>query len=53
MPESLGTAIALADGLLKPTKLPATAIFGKKCGRVTAKRESDYLGKLAGKRKTR
>lgn len=50
--ELLGTALALADDLLKQTKLPAAAILGKKGGSVTAKRGSDYFRKLAAKRKT-
>lgn len=50
--ELLGTAIALADDLLKQTKLPAAAILGKKGGSVTARRGSDYFRKLAAKRKT-
>lgn len=50
--ELLGTALALADDLLKQTKLPAAAILGKKGGSVTAKRGSDYFRKLAARRKT-
>jgi hypothetical protein len=50
--ELLGTALALADDLLKQTKLPAAAILGKKGGNVTAKRGSDYFRKLAARRKT-
>ncbi|HEY6352294.1 MAG TPA: hypothetical protein VI636_23090 [Candidatus Angelobacter sp.] len=50
--ELLGTALALADDLLKQTKLPAAAILGKKGGKVTAKRGSDYFRKLAARRKT-
>jgi hypothetical protein len=51
--ELLSTALAVADDLLKQTKLPAAAILGKKGGSVTAKRGSDYFRKLAAKRKTR
>jgi hypothetical protein len=50
--ELLGTALALADDLLKQAKLPAAAILGKKGGSVTAKRGSDYFRKLAAQRKT-
>lgn len=50
--ELLGTALTIADGLLKQTKLPAAAILGKKGGSVTAKRGSDYFRKLAARRKT-
>ncbi|HEV2961902.1 MAG TPA: hypothetical protein VG649_08780 [Candidatus Angelobacter sp.] len=50
--ELLATALALADDLLKQTKLPAATILGKKGGSVTAKRGSDYFRKLAAKRKT-
>lgn len=50
--ELLGTAIAIADDLLKQAKLPAAAILGKKGGSVTAKRGSDYFRKLAARRKT-
>jgi len=50
--ELLGTALALADDLLKQTRIPAAAILGKKGGKVTAKRGSDYFRKLAARRKT-
>jgi hypothetical protein len=50
--ELLGTALAIADDLLKQTKMPAAAILGKKGGSVTAKRGSDYFRKLAARRKT-
>jgi hypothetical protein len=50
--ELLSTALAIADDLLKQTKLPAAAILGQKGGSVTAKRGSDYFRKLAAKRKT-
>ncbi len=50
--ELLGTALTIADGLLKQSKLPAAAILGRKGGAVTAKRGSDYFRKLAARRKT-
>src|SRR5947207_2087606 len=50
--ELLSSALALADDLLKQTKLPAAAILGKKGGSVTAKRGSEYFRKLAARRKT-
>jgi hypothetical protein len=50
--ELLGTAITLADGMLKQTKMPAAAFLGAKGGSQTAKRGSDYFRQLAAKRKT-
>lgn len=50
--ELLKASIALADDLIKQTKLPAAAILGSKGGSVTAKRGSDYFRKLAARRKT-
>lgn len=47
--ELLTAAIHLADSLLEVS--PA-AVMGKKGGRATAKRGSDYFRKLAAKRKT-
>ena len=47
------SALALADDLLKQSKLPAgCAILGRKGGSVIAKRGSEYFRKLAAKRKT-
>ena len=48
--ELLGDSIVLADHLL--TQEPA-AILGKKGGKMTAKRGSEYFRKIAGMRKTR
>jgi hypothetical protein len=50
--ELLGSALAIADDLLKQAKLPAAALLGSKGGAVIAKRGSDYFRKLAAKRKT-
>ena len=51
--ELLGTAIALADGMIKQAKMPAAAALGARGGSQTAKRGSDYFRQLAAKRKTR
>ena len=51
--ELLGSALALADDLLKQTKLPAAATLGARGGSQTAKRGSDYFRQLAAMRKTR
>jgi hypothetical protein len=51
--EALASALALADDLLKQTKLPAAATLGARGGTQTAKRGSDYFRQLAAKRKTR
>lgn len=50
--ELLRAALALADDLLKQSKLPAAAILGKKGGSAIAKRGSAYFRQLAAKRKT-
>jgi hypothetical protein len=50
--ELLGSAIALADDLLKQTKSPAAATLGRKGGTAIAKRGSDYFRQLAARRKT-
>ena len=50
--ELLGSALALADDLLKQSKLPAAAVLGARGGSQTAKRGSDYFRQLAAKRKT-
>ena len=47
--ELLTAAIHLADGLLEVS--PA-AVLGKKGGKVTAKRGSEYFRKIAAKRKS-
>lgn len=51
--ELLGTAIALADDLLKQAKMPAAAVLGQRGGSETAKRGSEYYRQIAAKRKTR
>ena len=51
--ELLGSALALADDLLRQTRLPAAAALGARGGSETAKRGSDYFRQLAAKRKTR
>jgi hypothetical protein len=51
--ELLGSALALADDLLRQTKMPAAAALGRKGGAAVAKRGSDYFRQLAAKRKTR
>lgn len=48
----LASALAIADDLLKQSKLPAAEVLGRKGGSVIAKRGSDYFRKLAAKRKT-
>jgi hypothetical protein len=48
--ELLQAAVSLADGLL--TVSPAAAL-GKRGGKKTAKRGSDYFRKIAGMRKSR
>ena len=50
--ELLGSALALADDLLKQTKSPAAAALGRKGGSAIAKRGSDYFRQLAARRKT-
>ena len=51
--ELLNSALALADDLLKQTRIPAAAALGRKGGTVTAQRGSEYYRQLAAKRKTR
>ena len=51
--ELLRSAMAVTDGLLSQSKLPAAAVLGSKGGSVTALRGSDYFRNLAAKRKTR
>jgi hypothetical protein len=50
--ELLGSALALADDLLKQAKMPAAAALGRKGGSAIAKRGSDYFRQLAARRKT-
>jgi hypothetical protein len=50
--ELLGSALALADDLLKQAKSPAAAALGRKGGAVVAQRGSDYFRQLAARRKT-
>src|SRR5579864_9158924 len=50
--ELLTSALAIADDLLKHSKLPAAASLGRKGSCVIAKRGSEYFRKLAAKRKT-
>jgi hypothetical protein len=52
MPELLGSALTLADDLLKQAKLPAAAALGRKGGSAIAKCGSDYVRYLAAGRKT-
>lgn len=49
--ELLSTAIALTDDLIQQAKTPAV-VLGRKGGKITAKRGSEYFRKLAAKRKT-
>lgn len=52
--ELLCAAEGLTDDLLKQTALPAVAAtLGRKGGKETAKRGSEYFRELAAKRKTR
>ena len=51
--ELLGSALALADDLLKQAKSPAAATLGRKGGSVTAKRHgSEHYRQMAARRKT-
>jgi hypothetical protein len=51
--ESLAAAIALADDLLKQTKMPAAAALGRKGGSTTARRHGpEHYRAMAAKRKT-
>ena len=51
--ELLGSALALADDLLKQVKMPAAATLGRKGGSVTAKRHgSEHYRQMAARRKT-
>jgi hypothetical protein len=50
--ELLGSALAIADDLLKQAKMPAAAALGRKGGSAIAKRGSEYFRQLASRRKT-
>jgi hypothetical protein len=50
--ELLGSALTIADDLLKQAKLPAAAALGRKGGSAIAMRGSDYFRQLAARRKT-
>lgn len=51
--ENLKAALALADDLLKQTRMTVASLMGRKGGSTTAKRGPDYFRELAAKRKTR
>jgi hypothetical protein len=50
--ELLASALALTADLLKQAKTPSAVALGRKGGRASAQKGSDYFRKLAAKRKT-